>query len=232
MYIDNKVVKIVVKLFSFILIFPFACNPEPEYLSNSENYFPLEKSAYRIYSVEEIKYIAGNKDPEVSKFEEKHIINNVAEENRGSSYRSTVEVWKRNIEASTWVFMEIYSIEKRPNELIVNKNNVPIVTMIFPIRVNSKWDGNVYNTQGVSEFKYESINDSAEGWDNVVKILQREKSTLIDYYYSVQYYAPEIGLIFEEDTVLEYCQEENCIGEKIIDSGYSYKRVLRDYGLN
>lgn len=214
----------------FLLIGLLGCNPEPSYLPNSENYFPLRVGGIRVYDVEETTYLPGKIDPNILKFEEKHIIRSI-NINKGSSQTedANVEVWRRTNGSSEWVFTSIYSVEKRPNEIIINNNSIPVIMLLLPIKLNSVWNSNVYNTEGESEFKVQSLNENVGSWDKTVKVVQREKSTLIDYYNTVQYYNEDIGLVYEEDIALEYCQLDNCIGQNIIDSGYSRKRILKEY---
>jgi hypothetical protein len=43
-------------------------------------------------------------------------------------------------------------------------------------------------------------------------------------------YARNVGLIYKEITALNYCVEDNCRGQEIIESGTVYKQELIEYG--
>lgn len=195
------------------------------------NYFPLNEGEYRIYDVSESIHTAGMDEILLLRKEEKHVITKVDKESTNNISKAEVVVYSRTDQNESWKLTGTYMTEKKPDQALVIKDGYTVVPLQFPISIGRSWDGNIYNNLEKTNFSITEIRTPYKEWGNTIKILKREKSTLIDYFNSYQRYAHGVGLVYEEDTAYEYCQSDACIGQYKIESGYSKISLLIDYGV-
>lgn len=194
------------------------------------NYFPLKMGEYRIYDVSENIHTAGNDEIKSFRHEEKHVVTKIELESSNNIIKAEISVYRRPDHDSSWHLNSIYALEKRPDQVLLTKDSYTFVPLEFPINNGKIWDGNIYNSLEKISYSITEINKPFKDWENTIKVLKREKSTLIDHYNSFQLYANGIGLVYDEDTAYEYCQDDACIGQYKIESGYSKSYLLIEYG--
>lgn len=216
-----------------ILYVILGCKKNEDFFAAGLSYYPLIEGSEKIYYIQEEKYVSGN--PETIKLEyfEKHIVNKVEVDLVNNIRKASVNVWKSDRIEGGWNVIYTYSTELNPSHLLITKDNNVTMNLNFPIQEGKVWNGNLYNNNGTETFLYRNLNKELEvdsdKWSGTIEVVQREKATLIDLYNKVQYYAMGVGLVYDEDVALEYCQEESCIGQEIIDSGYSKITKLIKY---
>ncbi len=205
-----------------------------EQMWSSESYVKTNVGHYRIYDVSETKY-AASVSPVVTVFQEMHKISSVKLLTASDVSMIEVSVFRRNDEQNLWKEVEGYTMINSQENLLITNQGITRMVLKYPVVFGDEWNGNAYNMENEELYKVQRANQMIErvniDSDHLIKVIRREKSTLIDYYNSVQYFAPNIGLVYDEDTALEYCQDNNCIGSDKIDSGYEKKMVLISYGL-
>lgn len=202
----------------------------------SESYVPKDLGHYKIYNVSETKYFA-SASPIVNEFQEMHKISAVKELSFSDVLEIEVSVFRRINEENPWKEVEGYKMNKSLEGLLITNQGTTSMVLKYPVLFGEEWDGNAFNTKGIELYKVQKGNkellDKAIDieTDKLIKVIKREKSTLIDYISSVQYFAPNIGLVYDEDVALEYCQESNCIGNNKIDSGYEKVMIIKSSGI-
>lgn len=223
-------IRLTISLIATVFIF-LGCKSDGDIGINYSQFYPLKLNEYSIYKVTEEIYVAGNNEPEINSYYEKHVVNDLFTD-RSGVLTATVSIYNspQNTGIDNWKESSIYFVEQRLGEILIIKDGLPKTILKYPIRVNNSWNINDFNenenqTAIIKEVgKSLTVNDKT--WENVVKVQQREKSTLIDFYDTALYFAPSKGLVCEIDSALEYCQDNHCLGEYMIESGYKIERIL------
>ena len=210
------------------------CDPKPEAFPDGAGfgYFPLETGHFVEYEVHEIRYAVAS-----TPVEARYLLKEVCGQSITSStgqeqYR--LERYRKNQPQQSWVLDSVWTAYRQPDRAVRVENNVPYVKLRFPVRDRATWNGNELNTLPPQDYEARlsttPVSYQELSFPRSLTVVQRYDSTLLTLDKSLEQYAPEVGLIYQESTSLVYCQDVNCIGEGIIESGVQRQmRVLR-YG--
>jgi hypothetical protein len=199
------------------------------------DFYPLEEGIFQIYDVEEIIYELG--DPDTFAYE---LMTEVVDSFQNESgYRYVIHRSKREGSANDWVYLDTWSAQKTSEELIVWEENIPFVNLKFPSKEGMAWNGNAYNnitnpSTGQRNDEY-VIQETGDGQTSIegrfATVLQEDNQEFIVYYDKrLDTYVDQVGLAYREITQLEYCTENSCLGEQIVNSGRIYKQRIKSYG--
>ena len=127
---------------------------------------------------------------------------------------------------SLWKLDRVFRIRKNNRELILIDNNLPIVSLVFPVKEGKQWNGNTYNANEEQVFEYRNV-QHAEKWgslffEHTLEVIQHQKINLLEDEFSMKQYASGIGLIKKQ----EHFFRTNFDGE--IQSGYSLEYRLTE----
>ncbi|WP_025763177.1 hypothetical protein [Dyadobacter tibetensis] len=195
-------------------------------------YYPLEIGSSQTYQVDETIYSAGQKDPVIKTWQEKDEVNRITER---TEFTTTyiVSRYQRNTPNDYWQKVKEFAITKSPDKLLTNLDNQTIVSLVFPVDPNLRWNGNLYNNQDERKYRYESIHQPLTlgelSFDNSLTVVERRDSSFINKYVGVKKYALGVGLVSDEQINIEYCQDTDCIGDYIIESGSLKTRTILSY---
>lgn len=217
-----------------ILMVSQSCNNDSAAPVNVYDYFPLEVGRYQIYDVKEEIYSSGQKEPVVRSYQEKDEIERMSTDAEGiSTYifsRST-----RNAASDYWQKVKDFSVQEFPDKILTTIDNQTFVSLVFPIDFKVTWNGNLYNNLDVENYRYERINIANkvnnQAFNNTLTVLERKDTSLVNRYTGVKLYAMGTGLISDEQTAYQYCQDEDCIGSETIESGTHKTRLITEYGI-
>lgn len=211
----------------------FSCDGDDTKPVDPYAYYPLTVGHYVVYDVNQEVYATGQNAPVVTKWQEKDEVDRIASDSAGIvTYviaRST-----RSSSADYWQKIKEYTVQKYPNKLLSNIDNQPFVSLTFPIDSRATWNGNVYNNMDKQECYYESVNQPAQindqSFDNVLTVVERKDTSIINRYITIKQYGAGIGLISDEQTAFELCQNDACIGSGKVESGTHKTRRVIEYG--
>jgi len=223
---------------AFVIIL-FGCHigtldNNPKYIG--WNYFPTDSGSYRVYQVTNITYKLGG-ITDTSKYLLKETMTGPYENlERNVSFRIRREV--KSIDSENWQQDSIWWVKKNMNTAVVVENNIPIIKMAFPLEENKSWDSNSENV--LDEDMYSMINigmafTDTSGVDaffeKTVTIIQEDVNDNIIYRdQRTEVYAENTGLVYKERIYLNYCDEDDCRGQNIIDTGTDYRMVMIENG--
>jgi len=202
---------------------------------NTSNYLPLSVGTYQVYDVKEEVYSSGQPTPAVKTWQEKDEITRIATNINGIS-TFIVSNFTRNAADANWQMVKEYSIEQLPDKLIFNNDNQITVPLVFPISQNLKWNGNMYNNLEDEEYRYENVNTPYQlgslSFDKSLTVIERSDTTsVITYALGIKRYGLNAGLIYDEQTLFDFCQATpDCIGQGIVDSGSRKVRTMIEFG--
>lgn len=210
-----------------------SCDKNPTEPVDVYNYYPLQIGKYQIYEVKEEIYSSGQKDPTIKSYQEKDEIERMSTDGQGIPTfifsRST-----RNTSADYWQKVKEYSVTSYPDKILTNIDNQTFFSLIFPVDPTINWNGNIYNNLDEENYHYESINKTlqlnSQTFDKTLTVVERKDTSIIDRYIGIKQYGLGIGLISDDQIAYEYCQNDNCIGQKIIESGSHKTRTIIESG--
>jgi DNA replicative helicase MCM subunit Mcm2 (Cdc46/Mcm family) len=151
-------------------------------------------------------------------------------ENKNEIYYSV----ERQIKGKNDLFFKpeaVFQIITSPKQVIKAEKNVYTVLLYYPIYLTSEWNINEVNGQ---EPKIAEIVENGKlppaliTEKNIIKVLGDSTNNEVSYLVDCHIFAKNIGLIYEEKTNIEYCQESaidnpnpltNCFGKKIKEVG-------------
>ena len=215
------------------LVFIVGCG-EDEYVTPDIGlrYFPLVTGYNWTYKVHETLYTELNEPQDL----DYHIKVLVADSsaNTDGSYTYVLYRFKRENETAPWTSLDTWSARKNEHDLVVTEGGVSYRKLLFPLREGNVWNGNVYNNKPVDEYLLTEVGVPAqlEGmtFEHAVTVTQEDNQDFIvflDERHEV--YAENVGMIYKETTQLEYCTEENCVGQQQVKSGRKLKQELIAY---
>lgn len=196
---------------------------------NDSAYYPLQTGDYWVYQVTDETYSLTT-GTVVRSFQ--------LQQKVGSSFIRNGQVFfqleesTRQSEQSNWQVSAIRTVYKSLSEVVSQDNNMPTVSLLFPVSASTSWNINTYN--GLSDtltLRYQNIDRPFStgklSFDRTVSVVGPNDSTLIDLTKYQRVYAQNVGLVYRENTALAYCQSTpDCIGKGKIDSGTRQKWTL------
>lgn len=205
-------------------------NPESEY-----EYFPLKLNSRYVYQLNETRYSAGNKEPKTTQWFEKDEV--IREDVSLDGFPVFVfSRSRRNSTIDSWQKVKEYTVTRYPEKYLLTIDDVTTMPMVFPIRNTESWDINKYNTKGWEDCYYayigreDTVGELSFGKTLKVQGRYSTDDDVVSYNNGYSKYAAGVGLVFDEQTDYEYCQEsEACLGKREIVSGLSTIRQLIEF---
>jgi len=199
-------------------------------------YFPVEKGNFIIYQLDSFYYNDFTGGIDTFRFEVKEKISDVFldAENRNTA---RIERFYRKSNSDEWVIQDVWTANLTPSTAEKTEENQRFVKLTFPLKSNSVWDGNRFNTQGNQNYKVEKIHQSMTlnsiPFDSVAMILQKADSNLIRKDWSREIYANKIGLVYkrfisveDRDSIVDYTKPLN----QRVDFGFDYTYTYLSHG--
>lgn len=218
----------------FLIVVSFACSSELE-LDDSRigrSYYPIQVGSYWEYEVHEVNYYLVG--PEESFYQQREVIRDSIETGPGE-YFYTVDIYRRESEEELWSLDSVWTTSVNSIRVVENQNNEGVIKLTFPVVLNQEWDANSYNIMQPDIFKYADNYMDTTLFDSVyvdvIRVIQSdfgEDGLGRDDRYEL--YAPNVGLIYKNSIVWEYCQQD-CSSIKQIVGGRDLEKVLKSYGL-
>lgn len=230
-----------------MLLFAFSlnsCNKQsnltPAQVDLGLSYYPTTTGKYVIYEVDSTIYTDLSKDTLLFKYRIKEKLTDTFTDNLGKpALRLERYIKKYNPSLSydnmPWQVKEVWTVHADDKKIQVVESNLPFTKLLFPVELNASWNGNAGNALGEQNYVYSYIDKPEQfgtlNLKNVLQVTQQNYRTLINYDYSVEKYAKEIGLVYREITHLESNTiVSNIPVEQRIEQGYIFKQTLLSYG--
>ena len=218
----------------FLILLIFAsCETEVEEIPTDFGfeYQPLEIGLFWIYEVDQTTYFGENDSEDTQFFYRDFIRTFYLNEAREQVF---VITRAKSIDRSNWSTQFEYTLLRREFSLLRTIANQTLVNLVFPPELGKIWDANIYQDMDKDEFEIDSVRNNTMGdvsSENVVRVNQEDSDDEITYR-DIRYEVFEkgVGMIEKYDEVLTYCSRNECLGEKLIDSGSEVYMKLVDYG--
>jgi hypothetical protein len=219
-------------LLTGILFLLFACNSDDEPQKSSDtglNYQPLVTGRFCIYDVSAITKIPGGYDT-VRYFLKEQIGNSFI--SGGDTIYELLRFYRKPQQTDWNPEPEIWTIRRSADRLIRTENNIPFITLTFPVKERLTWNANGLNTLGEDEYKISYVNKSfkldGKVFPEALLVVQEADTTnLVKRILREEVYARETGLIYKLD---EFWNLDFNTGNKT--SGYIFEQKFVETGSN
>ena len=251
-YRKLKYIKIIrYSIIHFILIgllaFYSGCGSHENPVAVDEHlYHPLRVGDYRIFKIKETQISAFDVKKNFE-YEIKAIITDSIA-NAAGTFTYVIARLRRTLATDAWASLDTWTSRMDSKEVIVQEGNVPFLKFNFPIEAGREWNGNKYNNLESVEFCDDTNITSCDlysfgeiekpyttnaglTFEKTIEIVENNNLDLIvkqDVRRAI--YAWQVGLIFREINVLEYCTVGDCFGKQKVQSGLIYQQELTAYG--
>lgn len=206
---------------------------EPDAGRLGYNYFPVEKGNFALYDVEETVYsLTGN--PVTRAYQVKEVIAEpIVDLSNEEAFK--VKRYSRPNAAGNWTLDSVWIAKRTVHQAIRTENNTSFVKLVFPLKENQKWNGNVFNHLGKDEYQLTKVNTpytlSGRQFAHTATVVQVNDSSACNMKRVYEVYAETVGLVYKEKIVVEYRQTNNiCQGRGDIQAGVRFYQKLIDHG--
>ncbi|WP_254411935.1 hypothetical protein [Dyadobacter diqingensis] len=223
----NKLTPLLVLVFLSMAI--TSCSDKDSVTVDASSYYPLSSGKSWIYNVKEEIYLASQSKPTLKDYQEKDEVIAVNSNSAGTTtYMMTRS--QRSKATDSWELIKSFSVEKYPDKILTTIDNKIFMTLIVPINPSTEWNVNSYNTLDPVLRKYQDIgvasNILGKPIENTMTVTEEPEDTLLSLVKKNIVYGFNYGILYEENIDFVYCQDDDCIGQKIVESGSSKIRTL------
>lgn len=204
-----------------------------EPVTSGYDYFPLETGRYVVYDVQEQQY--GLNAASIQRtYQLKEVVGKTYSDVTGqTAYR--LMRYRRSAESQPWQADSVWSTRIVNNKAIRTENGQDLVKLLFPINTALTWNGNGRNTAGSDDYVTRNVGQSyyvlGKKFDETVTVVAQDDSTLIAQEKRIEVYARQVGMIYKEQTQLQFCTATPaCTGHSQIDYGIRQVYRIRTYG--
>lgn len=207
----------------------------------SVEYFPLETGYYLIYNVDSTWYDDFNLDTTHRSYQMKEYYDTLFTTSEGKLAMRIERSW-RNTPSDAWSAPRAYWAYIENSYVVKVIENIPYVTLQFPLKLSTTWNRNRLGWLNEESFKYKKLfYDTLIGviaYDSVITTQSREAyESIIDKYDFREVYGKNIGLLYQElidiDSVYRDKVGSDTNNLPIMDKikkGLVYKATLVDRG--
>jgi hypothetical protein len=209
---------VIILLLSF-----FSCKKETELpLDMGLKYFPVNTGHWVVYDVDSISYNDFTGHIDSFKFQIKEYVESVFIDNEGRETQRLVR-YERPNDTTAWFIKDVWAENLTPTTAQKVEENIRLIKLIFPPKENTKWDGNLYNTNGVQNYEYKDVHKAYSlnniTFDSTVSIIQKQEYTLISEKFEKEIYAAHIGLVYKKS--VDLIKEPTGLIKKGVDYSYT-----------
>jgi hypothetical protein len=214
------------------------------------DYFPLFIGKYAVYEVDSTIYDPnGSETVYHTRTFFKEVVSDTLTGLQGETiYR--IERYERKADTLPWVITKVLSASLEDNRAVVTEDNLRFVSLVFPPRENTAWNGLAYiDPEQVVEVAGESL-VMFKGWDyriqeaggpdsigglffpEVLTVQEADDENLIELRRSFSHYARRTGLIYRERWILDTQCIAGCSGqswEEKAEKGFIVKQRIIEH---
>ncbi len=232
----------------FMIVLLMGCaEDESIVIERDSDFFPLAVGNYHLYQVNETQYTP--LDPPVDLIYDLMLSVVDSFENTSGGITYVINRSRKDEGQNSFSYLDTWSARVELSQIVVNEGNIPFVRLAFPLVKGKQWNGNALNILGGEQscganptfscdiYKIENeevpFELNGEILTETIDVLQNNNTDLIvKKDVRKEIYARNIGLVYKESTILEFCTVGDCIGQQQIERGMILKQTLIEYGGN
>jgi hypothetical protein len=223
-------------LLCFLALWLPSCNTNEanlDLLPQGREYFPLEIGHYVSYNIKETNYFLNEPRKTESSYQLKEVVKEQYKDlANNTTYR--IERYRRANGRDNWVLWNVWTARIDYQAGIKVEENIPIIKLIFPLESGRRWNANTLNTSEPEEFEMRDFDKkftfSGKLYEKTLTVVQKNDSSLVSKDKRIEVYAPNVGVIYKRNDVVQYCQFDNCRGKAEIERGQEMEMTIFDYG--
>lgn len=212
MKIKNTYLSIVV-----LLAFLIACKKDSIIPADeSEKYFPLQVGRYTIFDVDSIHFNEVTMLSDTTHFQIMEKVMSMSGDS-SSGFVYSIYRYRRMNDTLGWDETDQWSATINSGRAEKVEENLRFIKMVFPIRENTKWQGNKFiDTVGGLDkyygwvYEYKDINQAKQInnyiLDSTVTVTEQDDENLIEKDFEQEIYAKNIGLVYR---IKEHVSKQN-----------------------
>ena len=217
-----------------------ACENEiidPSHTRLGTSFFPVEVGNYREYLVQDISYFIAS-PPDTQQYFLREVVAD-SFPGQGGELIYRLERFSRTSPEQYWHLDSIWTVRPSVQRVVVVENNVPLIKLVFPFADELQWDGNALNTKPADTYELQTTSEAlleeiTSPLDTLlgqsITVEQSNISSLVNDSIFSETYVDQVGLFYKKSVVLQYCAEEDCLGQYLVEYGRDYRQTLIAYG--
>ena len=165
------------------------------------NYFPIEIGHTWIYDVDSIGYDdnTGKTVIDTFSYQYKETITENFIDADGKQSQKLARYYRKN-NLDTWVSVNVWVVKKDNLRAEKVQENIRFVKLVFPLSINSFWNGNMYNNL-VSDNYFVDYFDKPStvngiNYNQTIKVRRDSSINAIEEIRQLEIYARNIGLVY------------------------------------
>lgn len=167
-------------------------------------YFPYESGYWVEYNVDSMWHDNGS---DTARYQLREVMADAYYDNEGRlSYR--FERYKRDSSHHPWVLEDVWSVTRTQTRLERVEENIRLIKLLFPVKRNDRWDGNLYNVYDEEEYMvydaHETMTINGFTFDSTAHVIQADRNNLVDSIYKEEIYAAGVGLVYRQFRELDF----------------------------
>lgn len=198
------------------------------------NYYPNTIGHYVVYQVDSIWQDDKSNVRDTTRYLLKELIAAAFLDNSGRPtlrierysqfYHFDTHTWD-----TVWSVPRVWTANRTPATLERKEENITYLKLIFPVKLNKQWNGNVYNTLGTKTYTIAAADQpdavGALHFDSVATVTQFDEENLVLSQIEKEKFARNVGLIYKQrDSVVKQ-------GVNFADTvGYRFSMKIMSYG--
>ncbi len=194
------------------------CVRKIDYDPSDRNWFPAVEGRYRIYKVDSVKYVRcgncttfdtligtkNNKYNKVVRTLFRKDLTDSVETDLRERVTHRLHVHFAPFDSSTgsygpFDFFQVWTQYKDQYQAERIEANIKYVVLRFPPSTKITWNGNEFNALGRENYRYLSLDSTVvvngRTFEGCAVVLQRQRKSLTEDFYTYEIYAPGVGLI-------------------------------------
>lgn len=195
------------------------------------NYFPLEIGNYRTYQIEKITFSLFS-ETDTARYQLKELVADTFHTQQETSY--ILHRFSRTHAEDPWQLDSVWTARRTQNHAVVVQNNIPFLKLVFPVREQKQWDGNLFNALPEDTYEITEIGGNIEtpagNFADLLTVFENnDPDTLIFQDIRQSVYSRNVGLIYQKSSILNFCNTDpGCLGT--LEFGTKFEQILIDYG--
>ncbi|MBT8196235.1 MAG: hypothetical protein KJO64_07395 [Bacteroidia bacterium] len=215
----------------FIMALLYSCSKDNSVVTKlGYSYFPVNVGHWVEYEVDSIVVDDFNQTIDTFQFFIREEIDSLFIDQSGEPTQR-LERYKRQTSSDPWTIHKIWTSNRTNTTAQKTEDNFRFIKLVFPINLFDDWDGNAFNTNNEAEYEYTEVHNTFSlnglNFDSVLTVTQViDTNGLISNVIEIEKYAAQVGMIYKEQTDLEF----NFSFPDSITGGIVYKERITAYG--
>lgn len=222
-------------VFALLVLLISSCDREEETPVEipGSGYFPLETGRFAIYTIDSTKILLNVSSSYT--FQLRVTVGNSFVNGEGNT-AYIIQREKRDDDSKPWTPAGTWTAWKSIRQAVVSEGNTSYVKLQFPSSMGIVWDGNALNSKGGNERCNDNdltcdIYEVTETDPDIVVTQSNDPDELLLKDIRIEKYRKDVGLIYKESVVLQYCDDGACFGSGFVKNGLIYKQELITSGV-